>query len=493
MVMQKQKAIQNSLLFSLGTFFSRVSGYLRDVTMAFFLGASSEVASFLLSFRISHLLRRVIAETPLSSSLMPTLYDEKQKKHLSAFYFYYGFLLLALVALLEGVVYASRSFISSSLLRSFYWMIPSLFFLCLSSFHHALMQSKRYFFLSGLSPILINCSWITGVLYCAFVLKSTSVEVLSISILGGFILQWALTFTMVSDLLVHKPQWFRLEHLMQFLAPFFWGVLGIGSSQLNTFIDAVFSKLASGNGPAILWYAARIYQIPVAFIGVAMSAAYLPELCEEKDAHNRQNLLSQGLNANLRFTLLFIVLYFALSQEIVGVLFGHGAFSESNVQTTSIVLLCYTLGLIPSSLTLLMSQHYFAQKEHRKVANITLIAVFINCLLNGFFVFLMPGKVEMIALATSLTQWVQFFLIKKRISFHLSNSRKTLLLSALILLLGIGMRFFCQEMPVFLRFLSVGVCLGVLFLFFGRVASIEEWLLPLTIMKRKIFRSESRE
>lgn len=61
-----------------GVLFSRVFGMLRDVSLAFFFGTSKEIALFMIAYRFSNLMRRMLAEGPLSSSFIP-LYQKIEK------------------------------------------------------------------------------------------------------------------------------------------------------------------------------------------------------------------------------------------------------------------------------------------------------------------------------------------------------------------------------------------------------------------------------
>ena len=53
------------------TFFSRISGFVRDVFIAAFLGAGISSDIFLIAFKLPNLFRRITAEGALTSSLLP--------------------------------------------------------------------------------------------------------------------------------------------------------------------------------------------------------------------------------------------------------------------------------------------------------------------------------------------------------------------------------------------------------------------------------------
>ena len=66
--------------------------------------------------------------------------------------------------------------------------------------------------------------------------------------------------------------------LKKMIAPLLLGAVGVGAVQINSALDAVFARSASLEGPAYLWYAIRIEQLPLALFGIALSSALFPLL-----------------------------------------------------------------------------------------------------------------------------------------------------------------------------------------------------------------------
>ena len=71
------------------TFLSRVSGFIRDIFIATFLGAGILSDVFLIAFKLPNLFRRITAEGTLTSSLLPIytkLIEKKNKAFAINFY-----------------------------------------------------------------------------------------------------------------------------------------------------------------------------------------------------------------------------------------------------------------------------------------------------------------------------------------------------------------------------------------------------------------------
>ncbi len=57
------------------TLLSRVFGYIRDMVIAYYLGAGFGADAFFVAFRLSNLLRRLVGEGALTPSFVPVLTD----------------------------------------------------------------------------------------------------------------------------------------------------------------------------------------------------------------------------------------------------------------------------------------------------------------------------------------------------------------------------------------------------------------------------------
>ena len=62
------------------TFLSRITGFIRDVFLASFLGAGIHSDIFIIAFKLPNLFRRITAEGALTSALLPIYTLLKEKK-----------------------------------------------------------------------------------------------------------------------------------------------------------------------------------------------------------------------------------------------------------------------------------------------------------------------------------------------------------------------------------------------------------------------------
>ena len=80
MVDEKKHIARAAGLMSIATFISRVLGFVKDMILARFFGATGIADTFFVAFRIPNLLRELFAEGSMSSAFIPVLtkYQTKQ-------------------------------------------------------------------------------------------------------------------------------------------------------------------------------------------------------------------------------------------------------------------------------------------------------------------------------------------------------------------------------------------------------------------------------
>ena len=68
--------LSSASVFSLFTLISRVLGYIRDILIAIFLGASIYADAFFVAFRLPNTFRRLFAEGTFNAAFVPSYASE---------------------------------------------------------------------------------------------------------------------------------------------------------------------------------------------------------------------------------------------------------------------------------------------------------------------------------------------------------------------------------------------------------------------------------
>ncbi len=404
---------RSALRFFSGTSISRVSGLVRDMTMAFCFGTSPALAAFLLAYRFVYLIRRLFGEGLLHQGFIPHFETKKNEDPRRGALFFRDlfFSLFLVLGSLIIIAEIALSFSSSETAKLAMWMLPGIFFICLFGLSTGLLQSERSFFLPSVSPVASNAVWILGVLALRNLPIHQAVVGLSIVLSFAFFVQWGMTVPRIYRFLRRSLSIKEIFSIAPFSAelkslarPILLGMIGVASVQVNSAIDGIFARWADLEGPAYLWYAIRIQQLPLALFGLAISSALLPSLSRavEEGAFARFESLLNFAKRKI-FFLIFpcVVGIFVLGLASVNLLFGRGDFGVNAVYETTLCLWCYGIGLLPSAFVQIVAQGFYAKKDYSTPTKGFLCAALLNTGLNALLVFWFDLGAASIALATS--------------------------------------------------------------------------------------------
>lgn len=418
-----KSVFRSAIQFFSGTLFSRISGMFRDIAMAFYFGANPSIASFMLAYRFAYLMRRLFGESILHQGFIPHFESiRKQDPQKSALFFRDIFwtichILFAIVLVLEisfGVLCKKEFFASdiSEIIQISLWILPGIFFICLFGLCSALLQCQGYFLLSSISPVIFNIVWIFGI----FIFKNTVVEKavfgLALVLSFAFFIQWITTVPIswkylreyLSFRQCFMPNFFS-KYFKELFKPIFLGILGVASVQINSAIDGIFARFSSLEGPAYLWYAIRIQQLPLSLFAIALSSALLPSLSRAFQQKDQQQFCTLLCFAKQRtYSLIFpcMIGIFILGIASVNLLFGRGEFSSEATLYTTKCLWGYGIGLLPFSYVQILATIFYAKKNYRVPAMGFIFATFVNIFLNSIFIFYFHFGVASVALSTSI-------------------------------------------------------------------------------------------
>jgi putative peptidoglycan lipid II flippase len=427
--------------FFSGTMLSRLSGMLRDIAMAYAFGTQSMVAAFLMAFRFAHLLRRLLGEGAMQSAFIPFFEKLRLSDPERAGRFFVdltaalSLLLTVLIVLGMGgcVLCLSYGLISADneqVLTYTLIMLPSLLFICLFGLNASLLQCHRHYFLSGIAPVFFNLIWIAGALGFSSLPIEEAMSWLSLFIIVACASQWAVTLpATVGILKSYRPLhgWNRVSiyshDLKQLGGPLFMAIVGVSASQINNALDVIFARYADLEGPAYLWYAIRLQQLPLALFGIAISGALLPPLTRAiKNAQplQFQHYLGFALRRSLALMLPMTAGIFLLGKASIELLYGYGDFQQESVNGTLLCLLGYGAGLIPMTLVLILAPAFYAQENFRLPTIASIACMGLNVILNAWFIIGMQWGPASVAWATSLSALVNMCILGYSLRAHMA-------------------------------------------------------------------------
>jgi putative peptidoglycan lipid II flippase len=161
-----------------------------------------------------------------------------------------------------------------------------------------------------------------------------------------------------------------------------------------------------------LYYADRIYQLPLALIGIALGIALLPDISKKIKANSRLEVFST-IEKIIKFALVFsipaAVALYLIPEIIIQILFERGEFNHFSTIETSLALKMFSLGLVAFVIIKILTPVFFAYEDAKLPFLISLINLGINTILS-ILLFNYIGFIG-IALATSIAAWINVFML----------------------------------------------------------------------------------
>lgn len=425
--------LKNFATVGVATLSSRVLGFVRDILIAASIGSGPVADAFFVAFRLPNLFRRLFAEGAFNSAFVPIFAGSLAEKgpegaRRVAEEIMAGllFMLLVFTALAELAMPIFIHLLAPGFnenpakfdLAVVLTRITFPYLLCMSviAFLSGILNSLGKFAAAAFAPVLLNIVLITTLLLILMVGADKSP-------LAGHYLAWGVFvagFVQLAALVlaVRKarfPLSFRrpraTAHTSRLVRLGIPGIIAGGVTQLNIMIGTIIASFQAG-AVSYLYYADRIYQLPLGVVGIAIGVVLLPDLTR-KVRSGEAEAVNLAQNRALEFAM-FLTLPAAVAlavvpAPIITVLFERGQFSATDTQMTAWALAAFAVGLPSFVLNKVLSPGFFAREDTKTPMQFATIAMVINV---GSSLALFPFLQHVgIAVATSLAGWVNAALL----------------------------------------------------------------------------------
>jgi putative peptidoglycan lipid II flippase len=414
------------------TMASRILGFVRDATIAALVGAGPVADAFFVAFKLPNLFRRLFAEGAFNAAFVP-LYAAEMKEggrararaFADAALAVLAWSLVAFVAAAElAMPWLMRAFAPGFLDRPETFDLavllaritfPYLLLISLVSLAGGVLNAHHRFAAAAATPMLLNLCLIGAVLgLTPFV--PTPGHALAWGVFAAGVAQCLFLFGALARAgermrLVRPALGPKVRLLLKRALPV---ALGAGVYQVNLAIDMIVASFLPAGSISYLFYADRINQLPLGVIGVAVGTVLLPVLSlqlrsgDHKGAHASQN---RAIEFALLLTLPAAFALALIAEPVVATLFGRGAFGPAEIRATAAALAVYATGLPAYVLAKALTPAFYAREDTATPVKISVACMVANLVLN---ILLMGPLLHVgIALATSLSAWLNVFLLAR--------------------------------------------------------------------------------
>ena len=418
------------------TMVSRVLGFIRDVLAADIVGAGIVNDAFVVALRLPNVFRRLVAEGAFSVTFVPLFAktDQAEGREAAARFaeeaqammltllipltiLFMIFMPQVMLILAPGFEPGTERYdLTVALCRISF---PYLIFISIAALQGGVLNAVHRFGPFAFAQVLFNISLISALMLVGPVGDLLSPEHKSQA--AGYALVWGEIAAGILQVIWMvgscrkagvklRPRWPRLtpavKRLFVLIGP---QAIGAGAVQINIYIDTVIASLLPAGAISSLYYAERLYQLPLGVIGIAIGTALLPMLARHVKSGDHvaaKQLESRAIEASLLLAAPAAAALIVAGHPIVMALFAHGRFTIEAAGVTAGALAFYAVGVPAYVLAKTLSTAFYAREDTRTPLKFSLATILLNTALALTFVFGLKMGVIGIAAATGITAWI---------------------------------------------------------------------------------------
>ena len=406
------------------TLLSRGAGFLRDILLGAILGAGLLNDAFVIAQRLPNHFRTIFGEGAFNSAYVPSYARVLQTEGLASARLFAGQIFIGLLAsqiLLLALAFAFMPYVIDLLAPGFRAdpekfaltvtltriTFPYLLFITLVTLQSGTLNAHGHFIAAAFTPVVMNLSMIVF-LCLAFLFANP-----------GLAASWGLTISGVLQLVLtsaaayhagifeHFAHPAMTKHIKHFLVTLGPAVIGSAGTQIALFADTIIGSLLPTGGVSSIYYADRIYQLPLGVIGIAAGTVLLPEMSRLFAADNPGGALhaqNRTMALSLALTAPFFIAFIMIPDDIMRGVFERGAFTAEAASASAAVLTAYGFGLVAIVLVRSAVASFQAKGDTKTPMLVALVAVAINVALK--ILLFKPFGAAGLAAATAAGAWV---------------------------------------------------------------------------------------
>ncbi len=424
---QKQSVVKSALKMASGTMSSRVLGLVRDAIINALPRTISD--AFVVAFRLPNFFRRFLGEGSLNVSFVPVFIEllngegeEEYRKRRAMKLANSIFTLLNVVAMTIsalGIIFMEplmNMFLSDEAYAQIAGkldltilfarlMFVYLFLVTGYAYLTAVANSLKAFFIPALAPAVFNLfviiaafmpnlpGWPQGTQLAIGVVFGGAVQFLMVAVQ-----LWKMKALPRLSLDIKVP---GLRAVGKTMGP---GLIGLGVLQVISLINIKFAATLPEGAHTYLYNGDRLLELPQSIIAISLGTALLPTLSEYLALGQRTQMVETAakyMRLLLYLSLPCAVGLYVLARPIVTLIFQRGAFGPIDVAGTTAVVQIYCVLLVASSFTKVIAPSFFALKDTKTPALISVVVVAIHLIVTPLL--MRPLGLEGLAWGTTVS------------------------------------------------------------------------------------------
>ena len=307
---------------------------------------------------------------------------------------------------------------------------PMYFFIIAAAIYASILQANNKFLGSQIREV---ASHIPTILAAVFFYKRFGIEAMAVALVAGGALRLLIELPFVNWGYKYRPCFkFKSPEFRVLLKRLPSALVSEGVTQLNALIDKIMASSLPDGTVSALNYGQKLMNVFSGLLSTAIATALYPQIIElialKKDDELKK-LIVKIINI---FSILMIPVSIAcilFRTELVSVVFERGSFDKSSTAVTSGVFAFYCIGILFVACNTVVTNIFYGYGNTKTPMYISIANLVINVGLNLLFIHF--WGVNGLALATSLSAVITFFIRIKAVEKHIKITMKPIVITVL--------------------------------------------------------------
>ncbi|GKU77022.1 murein biosynthesis integral membrane protein MurJ [Paenibacillus sp. L3-i20] len=407
---------KTALIIILITLFSKLLGFVRDIGLSYFYGASSISDAYIISTTIPLTIFGFLG-IAISTGYIP-MYSKIREEHGEIESIRYTnnltniYLVLSTFILVLGILFAKPIVsVFASGLRGESLILAvkftkigmiSIYFTGMVYIFNSFLQIKGNYVVPALVGFPLN------ILVIISIYLSSNGDVLLLSI--GTVVATASQLLLILPFVYKEGYKYRVEfdikdkHIKSMAYIAFPAMIGVSVNQINTLVDTTLASQIVTGGISVISYANRFIGSLESIFAITIATIMFPlmsKMVAEKNKDGIKKSLSDAIGAINLLVIPISIGIMVFSEPIVRLLFGRGAFDSQAIILTSNVIFYYSIGMTATGIREVLSRTFYSMQDTKTPTINAAIALVMNIVLNIILSRFMG--ISGLALATSIS------------------------------------------------------------------------------------------
>ncbi|MFB5088604.1 murein biosynthesis integral membrane protein MurJ [Psychrobacillus sp. PGGUH221] len=487
---------------------SKISGFMRDITLTFFYGATSISDAYIISITITSVLFSLII-AGISTAYIPMF---KQIEHdldvRSAKYFTNNLinilLLITTGIIISGLLFSNvlvkifalgfnKETVNTAVLFTRIGLV-GIYFTSLTQIFIGYLQLNKKFVI----PALIGLPFNLIVILSIFISAKTNIIMLAIgTVLAAFIQLLFLIPSLYKSNYRYMPFIsFKDKNIKKMAIIAFPIMIGVSIDQINLMVDKTLASTIMEGGISALSYASRLndfVQGIFVFSFVTVMFPLISKLAANNEMVKFKNSISEVISSVILIVVPACFGLMILAEPLIRLLFGRGNFDENAIHMTSAAMFYYAVGMLGYGIREIINRSFYSLQDMKTPMYNAALSVLLNIILNLILSEYMG--ISGLALATSISALFCSFLLvislRKKIGPFGLRSNLITLFKVLLASSGMGIviyvfnEYILIDWNVFSK-ISISILIGcIIYIILITLLKVEETKILYRFLKGK--------